>query len=116
MTASRVHDIQTVLEHTEGMTGVLVQIRDVDPELRDRLKTLAAQRGLSLNAYLKSILEQAGRRPTRAEVIQRLKERGNIIPVDPSMPSTVEIIHELREERERELDERLFERHPELRP
>lgn len=93
-----------------------MQIRDVDPEVRDRLKALAAQKGLSMNAYLKSILEQAGRRPTRAEVIQRLKERGNIIPFDPSAPTTVEIIHELREEREREVDEWFYERHPELRP
>lgn len=98
------------------MTGVLVQIRDVDPALRDRLKMLAAQRGMSLNAYLKSVLSEAGRRPTRPEVIERLKSRGSVVSGDSPGPSTVEIIHEMRADRDREQAAHFDERHPDLKP
>ncbi len=38
-----------------------VLVRDLDPELLERLKRRAATRGRSLQAELKSILEQAAR-------------------------------------------------------
>ena len=42
---------------------VLVQIRDVDPDVRDELKARASKVGMSLNAYLKDVLQ---RLPTQA--------------------------------------------------
>lgn len=83
-----------------------MQIRDVDPEVRDRLKQRAAEEGLSLNAYVKKVLEEAAAIPSRAEVIRRLRERGNLIP-SMSSSDTVELIRELREERDRELMSRV---------
>lgn len=106
MIASGLDDMQTVC-----VAGVLVQIRDVDPETRDRLKRRAAEEGVSLNSYLKKMLDQAAAIPSRAEVVRRLKERGNLIPIDHSRPDTVELIHELREERDRELMAGLSDRH-----
>lgn len=88
-----------------------MQIRDVDPGVRDRLKARAAEQGVSLNAYLKDVLEQAAVIPSRAEVIRRLQERGNLTPSESSLPGTVEIIDEIRQERDRELMTRFRERH-----
>lgn len=98
MIASRVDDMQTVC-----MAGVLVQIRDVDPTTRDRLKQRAAEEGVSLNSYLKRMLDRAAAVPSRAEVVRRLQERGNLASVDHSRPDTVELLHEVRAERDREL-------------
>jgi plasmid stability protein len=81
------------------MAGVLVQIRDVDPEVRDRLKQRAADEGLSLNAYLKKVLHEAATIPSRAEVIRRLRETGDLIPAG-SPHDTVDIIRALRDERD----------------
>ncbi|MFN2318672.1 MAG: PIN domain-containing protein [Dermatophilaceae bacterium] len=59
--------------------------------------------GVSLNSYLTRVLDQASTIPSRAEVVRRLQDRGNLVPVGRSLPDTVELIHELREERDREL-------------
>ena len=75
-----------------------MQIRDVDPEVRDRLKQRAAEQGLSLNAYVKKVLEEAAAIPSRSEVIRRLRERGNLLP-PASSSVTAELIRELRDER-----------------
>ena len=101
MIASGVHDM-----HTAYMAGVLVQIRDVDPDVRDRLKQRAAEEGLSLNAYVKKVLEEAAAIPSRSEVIRRLRERGNLLP-STNVSDTVELIRESREERDRELMSRV---------
>lgn len=79
-----------------------MQIRDVDPEVRDRLKQRAAEQGLSLNAYVKKVLEEAAAIPSRSEVIRRLRERGNLLP-PASSSVTAELIRELRDEHDREL-------------
>ena len=90
------HDMQDVC-----MSGVLVQIRDVDPAARDRLKDKAAEKGLSLNSYLRELLSQDAAVPVRAEVIRRLRARGGVLP--PGAPSSVEILREARAERDRQL-------------
>lgn len=90
------HDMQDVC-----MSGVLVQIRDVDPAVRDRLKDKAAEKGLSLNSYLRELLSQDAAVPVRAEVIRRLRARGGVLP--PGAPSSVEILREARAERDRQL-------------
>lgn len=68
-----------------GCMGVLVQIRDVDAQVRDRLKAVAAAEGLSLNAYLVQLLRREAATPTRQEVLARIgarSERSDISSVD----------------------------------
>ena len=67
--------------------GVLVQIRDVDARVRDRLKASAAAEGLSLNAYLVRLLNREASTPTRQEVLARIAERS-----ERSDISSVELI------------------------
>lgn len=55
--------------------GVLVQIRDVDEAVREQLKARAAAEGVSFNSYLRGLLADEAARPTRAEVLQRIRER-----------------------------------------
>ncbi len=65
--------------------GVLVQIREVDEEVRDRLKASAAAEGLSLNAYLVRLLSREASTPTHQEVLARIatrSERSDISSVD----------------------------------
>ena len=67
--------------------GVLVQVRDVDAQVRDRLKASAAAEGLSLNAYLVRLLNREASTPTRQEVLARIAERS-----ERSDISSVELI------------------------
>ena len=83
------------------MSGVLVQIRDVDPSVRDRLKARAADEGVSLNTLLKRLLGQAAQVPSRAEVLRRISERGDLLP--PTAPVTTNLIREMRDDRDEEL-------------
>ena len=65
--------------------GVLVQIRDVAAQVRDRLKASAAAEGMSLNAYLVRLLSREASTPTRQEVLARIgarSERSNVSSVD----------------------------------
>lgn len=58
-----------------GSMGVLVQIRDVSPAVRDELKARAARDGVSLNSYLRDLLEVAAARPSRDDVLARIAAR-----------------------------------------
>lgn len=84
------------------MSGVLVQVRGVDPEVRDRLKARAAAAGMSLNSYLQGLLAADAALPSRAEVIERLRGRGDLLEADAA-PSTLEILDAARAERMRHL-------------
>ncbi len=62
-----------------------MQVRDVEKEVRDRLKAAAAAEGLSLNAYLVRLLSREASTPTRREVLARIaarSERSDISSVD----------------------------------
>lgn len=87
--------------HNAWMSGVLVQIRDVDREVRDRLKAKASEKGLSLNSYLKELLAQDASVPLRSEVLRRLRERGGVLP--QGAPSSVKVLQQVREERDAQL-------------
>ena len=80
----------------------LLQIRDVPAEVRDVLKRRAKAEGLSLNAYLVRLLDQEASTPTMAEVLDRIAQRERVAGI-----SAVDAIHEAREERDRQLMERL---------
>ena len=74
--------------------GVLVQIRDVDESVRDTLKARAAARGQSLNSFLKALLTETARRPSRVETLARIDRR-----VETSTRSAVEIVRAERDSR-----------------
>jgi predicted DNA-binding protein len=66
-----------------------------------RLKSKAAQEGLSLSAYLLRELAAIAERPTLAEMIERMRK----LPRVKLSRSSAEIVREGREERMQHLDE-----------
>ena len=65
--------------------SVTITIRNVPEEMRDRLKQLAAEQGLSLQKFLMRELKRIAYRPSNAEwvrnVERRKKAQGNKIPI-----------------------------------
>ncbi len=59
--------------------GIMLQIKDVPPNVHRVLKARAALEGISLTEYARRTLEQAARRPTRDELIAELS---SIEPID----------------------------------
>jgi plasmid stability protein len=55
------------------MSGALVQIRNVPIELHRRLKARAAIEGLSMSDFVMRELRKALDRPTRQEILDRLR-------------------------------------------
>lgn len=55
------------------MSVTLVQIRNLPPELRRRLKARAAMEGLSMSDFILREIRKAPARPTRQEVLARLR-------------------------------------------
>jgi len=91
---------------------------DVSPELRRRIKIAASQNDLSISEYIGKILNQAvpdepstiqqERQPITLEAIERLRAiREQILQDRNGRPfeDSAEMIHEMREERSRELDQ-----------
>ena len=75
--------------------GVMIQIRNVPPELHRRLKARAAQAGMSLSDYLLAEVRQVAEQPTIEEIRARLAA---LPPVD-LVPSPADIIREERDRR-----------------
>jgi antitoxin FitA len=73
----------------------LVQVRDVPEATLRALKAQAAERGLTLTAYLRSELDKLAVRPTNAEIVERLARRSR--RGGPSVADTVAEIRRLRE-------------------
>ena len=57
------------------MSSPMVQIRNVPPEFHRRLKARAALEGMSMSDYVLREVGKALERPTRAEVLERLRNR-----------------------------------------
>ena len=57
------------------MSSTMVQIRNVPPEFHRRLKARAALEGMSMSEYILREVGKALERPTRAEVLERLRSR-----------------------------------------
>ena len=57
------------------MSSTMVQIRNVPPEFHRRLKARAATEGMSMSDYILREIGKALERPTRAEVLERLRTR-----------------------------------------
>lgn len=73
----------------------LVQVRDVPEATIRALKAHAAQRGLTLSAYLRDELSRLAARPTNAEIVERLSRRNR-----SGGPSLVDTVAEIRRTRE----------------
>jgi hypothetical protein len=79
--------------HTLG-TMALVQVRDVPEATLNTLKAQAAERGLSLTAYLRAELDKLAARPTNAQIVERLARRSR--RGGPTVADTVAEIRRLR--------------------
>ena len=77
------------------MSGTMVQIRNVPPELHRRLKARAAIEGLSMSDYALREIRKALDQPTRQEVLDRLRAR----PARQLRRSAAEVIRAERDSR-----------------
>jgi plasmid stability protein len=66
----------------------MVQIRNVPPDFHRRLKASAAMEGMSMSEYILREVGKALERPTRQEVLERLRTR----PVRRLSRSAAEVI------------------------
>ncbi len=77
------------------MSSTMVQIRNVAPEFHRRLKARAAIEGMSMSDYIMREVRKALERPTRHEVLERLRTR----PVRRLTRSAADVIRAEREAR-----------------
>jgi antitoxin FitA len=73
----------------------LIQVRDVPEPTVRALKARAAERGLTLTAFLRAELDRLAARPTNAEIAERLARRNR--RGGPTVADTVEEIRRTRE-------------------
>jgi plasmid stability protein len=73
----------------------LIQVRDVPEPIVRALKARAAERGLTLTAFLRTELGRLAARPTNAEIAERLARRNR--RGGPTVADTVEEIRRIRE-------------------
>ncbi len=84
----------SMLMHTMACMA-LVQVRDVPETTVNALKAKAAERGLTLSAYLRAELDRLAARPTNAEIVERLARRNR-----RGGPTAADIVAEIRRIRE----------------
>jgi len=89
----------------------MIQIRHVPEDVHARLKARAAAAGMSLSDYLLREITALALRPTWQEIFDEIDREGPILKGEPV--DTVELIRELREERDRELMARIWPDDPE---
>lgn len=77
------------------MSTTMIQIRNVPVEVHRRLKARAATEGMSMSDFVLREVRKALERPTRAEVLERLKAR----PRRPLRRSPTEVLREERDAR-----------------
>jgi plasmid stability protein len=73
----------------------MVQIRNVPAEIHRRLKARAAIEGLSMSDYVLRELRKSLERPTREEILERLRS----LPVRRLKPSAADVIRAERDSR-----------------
>jgi transposase len=73
----------------------LVQVRDLSEATVRALKAQAAERGLTLTAYLRAELDRLAARPTNAEIVERLARRNR--RGGPTAADTVAEVRRIRE-------------------
>lgn len=77
------------------MSKTMVQIRNVPAEFHRRLKARAAIEGMSMSDYILREVGKALERPTRQEVIERLRKR----PIRRLRTSAADVIRAARDSR-----------------
>jgi antitoxin FitA len=92
------------------MGSKMIQIRHVPEDVHARLKARAAAAGMSLSDYLLREITALARRPTWDEIFEEIDREGPLLKGDVD---TVALIHEMRQERERELMARIWPDDPE---
>ncbi|WP_246195720.1 hypothetical protein [Halopolyspora algeriensis] len=60
------------------MSTEVLQVRDVPTEDVEVLRARAASRNMSLSSYLRELIHEDTSRPTMADVLGRIADRGNI--------------------------------------
>ena len=86
---------------------------DLVPELKRRIKRAAAENGLSVQEYVERILDQAvpperkrrGLNPEAVEELLRYREEIRRAHPELEFENSVELLHQAREERMRELEQ-----------
>lgn len=76
----------------------MIQIRNVPPDLHERLKQRAASKGMNLSDYLKGELDRIASIPTNAEIFAEIeadRKAGRLIST-----SIDEIVEGIRKDRE----------------
>ncbi len=59
--------------------SLTIQVRNVPDSLKRRLRARAACEGVSMSAYVRRLIEHAVERPSRQEVLDRLRARPPIL-------------------------------------
>ena len=77
---------------------VMIQIRNVPPDLHERLKERAASKGMNLSDYLKGELDRIASIPTNAEIFASIQADADA-GLLPSIGSD-EIVRGIRDDRE----------------
>ena len=67
-----------------GHMSVMIQIRNVPEALHRKLKSRAAEAGMSLSDYLLADLRKAAERPTPEELRERLRARPAVVLPEPA--------------------------------
>jgi plasmid stability protein len=79
---------------------VMIQIRNVPPDLHERLRMRAASQGMNLSDFLKRELERLVSIPTSAEIFARIEaDRENGLLISTTREEILEGIHGDRESR-----------------
>lgn len=69
--------------------AVMVQIRNVPDELHRKLKERATLAGMSISEYLLREMERSLERPTREELLERLRSRQRVEPTESVVEAVV---------------------------
>ncbi len=84
-------------------TGVINLRPEMPPELHDELRRRARDNGQSLRDYVLGVLQEEVGYMTLDEWLDHVRSLGPVRPRRPGAPTTAELIHIGREEREAEL-------------
>ncbi len=79
-----------------------IQIKNVPEDLHAAIRSRAAEEGKTVSEYVLDLVRRDLEMPTMRQWLARLKTREPVKPFD-----SVALIHEIREERAREIDGRI---------
>lgn len=81
----------------------IIQVKNVPPEMHVELRRRADQEGMTIRDYVMKLIERDQRLPSKRDWLERVSA---LEPVAVSR-SAAEMVREAREERDRELTERI---------